>query len=167
MKKEILILFLVLGSFNCFSQEEIEEEFEHHCNFKERSLTVGLGVPYSFSLEAPGVNLRMYYNMGEHICFGPEYSFVKYEDVEVVDFDLVGHYIFETPWMGIYPLIGANYTIETEDHHEKEITASLGVVFGAGVHRNFNGLTIFAEYSRVEWGINDQFITTGLMFNFQ
>lgn len=167
MIKTNLILFGVLSALNCFSQVEKEEEFKHHCNFKERSLTVGAGVPYAFDIASLGVNLRMYYNIDEKICFGPEYSYFKREDVEVVDFDFVGHYIIETKWTGIYPLIGANYSIETEYLSEKEVKASFGIVFGAGIHRNFNSMTIFLEYSRVELGINDQFITTGFMYNFQ
>lgn len=167
MIKSALILSLVLSAFNCIAQDELETEFEHHCNFEERSITVGLGVPFAFETAAPGINLRVYFNIAEKICFGPEYSYFKNEDIEIVDFDFIGHYIFETKWVGIYPLVGANYTVETEYHSEELVTASLGLVMGAGVHRNFKYITVFVEYSRIELGINDQFIAGGLMYNFQ
>jgi hypothetical protein len=102
----------------------------------------------------------------EKICFGPEYSFFQGDDLQIVDFDFVGHYIFETSWVGIYPLLGANYTIEQEGKEHIETRQGFGVVFGLGVHRNFSRFTIFAEYSRIEWGITDQFITAGIMYNF-
>ena len=151
--------------FNSFSQEEEKEA--HHCLFEEKSLSVGIAAPLSLDLLAPGVNLRMYYNVGERICFGPEYSFLKKGDVEVVDFNFVGHYIFETKWVGIYPLVGANYSVESEENLVKEIDAAFGIVFGGGLHRNFNNITMFAEYSRVEFGITDQFITGGVMYTFK
>ncbi|MFK7968715.1 MAG: hypothetical protein AB8F95_00015 [Bacteroidia bacterium] len=160
------ILFLLVAS-SCFAQEESEDdEFDHHCHFEGRSLTVGIGVPYAFEIGAPGVNVRMYYNAAERLCFGPEYSYFKNQDVEVIDFDFVGHYIFETKWLGIYPLFGVNYTVEKETHAMHEVHEALGLVFGAGVHRNFNKLTVFAEYSNVILGIEDQFVTMGIMYNF-
>ena len=79
----------------------------------------------------------MYYNMDEKFCFGPEYGFFKIDEVEIIDFDFVGHYIFETNWVGIYPLAGANYTVETEFKDIQEVKSALGIVFGLGVHRNF------------------------------
>jgi len=135
---------------NSIAQEHLEENFEHHCKFEERSLTLGIGLPYSSEVNSIGFNLRMYYNLGEKICFGPEYSYFKTGDYEVVDFDLVG-----------------NYTVETDLHSPEEIEESFAVIFGFGAHRNFKSVTIFAEYSRVELGIDDQFVTTGIMFNFR
>ncbi|MFT4772127.1 MAG: hypothetical protein ACI9CP_001515 [Cryomorphaceae bacterium] len=162
-------LFVSIFCFNvsvASAQVHKKEEFDHHCKFEKSSLTFGLGAPFSLELSSAGVNLRMYYNLGEQICFGPEYSYFKNGDVEVVDFDIVGHYIFETKWFGLYPLVGGNYTVETEEHIETETIAELGMVFGGGIHRNIKGFTVFAEYSRVEFGIEDQFATFGLMYSF-
>lgn len=162
-----ILIFITFCSLSipAISQESKEHESTHHCLYEEKSLTIGIASPYSFELNAPGVNIRMYYNIGKTICFGPEYAYFKTEEYEIVDFDFVGHYIIETPWVGIYPLAGVNYTVESALEHN-ETTADFGVVFGAGVHRNFKSLTVFSEYSRVELGIQDQFLTIGIMYNF-
>jgi hypothetical protein len=144
------------------TEEKGEEGFEHHCLFEEKSMTIGLGTSYSFELESVGINSRVYYNLGEHLCMGPEFSYFKKGEETVYDFDLVAHYIFETKFAGLYPLAGFNYTIEENEHHtEKEA----GCVFGAGAHRNFNKLTVFLEYAHVESKLADDFITVGLMIN--
>ncbi len=168
LKRIVFFLSFCVLSISAFSQEEAEKEgeFSHHCLNEERSLTIGLAGIYSNELESIGIHGRMYYNIGESICFGPEYSFIKTEEIEIVDFDFVGHYIFETPWVGIYPLVGVNYSVEEELEHDETI-AEVGLVFGAGIHRNFKNFTGFIEYSRVEYGIEDQFITFGLMYNFK
>lgn len=159
-----LFLFSIFFSF---SQLVPEEEFDHHCYVSEGTWAVGFGSPYSYNLSLTGLNTRIYYNLAEDICFGLEYSYFKDDHIEVMDLDLIGHYIFETPWVGIFPLIGANYTVEIESQVEEEIETAVGVVFGAGVHRNYKKITIFAEYSRVEWGIADEFFTMGFLYNFK
>ena len=164
MKTIGTIIIALCLSIASFAQEESEENFEHHCNFEESSLTLGVGAPYSNEINSLGFNLRMYYNLDEHICFGPEYSYFKNEEYEIVDFDLIGHYIFETKIVGIYPFTGVNYTVET-DLIDEEIEEFFGAIFGIGIHRNFKGLTIFAEYSRVQFGIDDQFFTGGLLIS--
>jgi len=170
IKYYINILFLTIASFNCIAQENSEEkeEYDHHCHFEDRSLNVGIGLTNALNIGSPGINVRMYYNVSEKICFGPEYSYFNDGDLEVIDFDFVGHYIFETKLVGIYPLVGVNYSVEKEEHlDEEEIHESFGAVFGAGVHRSFKRLTVFAEYTRVEFGVNEQFITFGVMRNFR
>ena len=166
-----IITFLIITlsiSLNSFAQEKSEEKNDHHCLLEENSLTVGIGLPYSIEVNSVGANIRMYHNIGEHICFGPEFSYFKKDDTEVIDFDFVGHYIFETELVGIYPLFGGNYTVEKETEFQtEEIEESFGVVFGGGIHRSFKNITVFAEYSRVELGIDDQFITTGIMYTFK
>ena len=156
-----LFLSLSLESF-AQTEEKNEEEFKHHCLFEEQAMTIGLGASYSFELEAVGINSRVYYNLGEHLCMGPEFSYFKKGEKTVYDFDLVVHYIFETKFAGLYPVVGLNYTLEETVHHtEKEA----GVVFGAGAHRNFNKLTVFIEYAHVESNLADDFITVGLMIH--
>ena len=159
-----ILLFAILPLGSYAQTKEENEESNHHCLFEEKSVTVGLGTSYSLNLETIGINSRVYYNLGEHICFGPEFSFFKKDEEKVYDIDIIGHYIFETKLAGLYPLIGLNYTIEESTHHtEKEF----GVVFGAGAHRNFNKITVFAEYAHVESDLKDDFITIGLMLNFK
>lgn len=153
------------ATFFAYSQENIESYAGHHCLYEKNSLTIGVSSPYSFELESFGLNARMYFNIGEAICFGPEYAYFKSKEIEIVDFDFVGHYIIETPWLGIYPLAGINYTIEKE-LAILETRTGMGLVFGAGLHRNFKSITTFIEYSRVEIGINDQFLTAGILYNF-
>ena len=165
-----LLAFALCISLSSFAQhgEEVEEDFEHHCKFEERSIIIGLALPYSTGVNTLGVNFRMYYNINEHICFGPEYSYFKNEEYEIVDFDFIVHYIFETPVIGIYPLLGANYTVEEDlEPAEPEIENGLGVVYGAGIHRNVSNFTFFAEYSRVDFGVDDQFFTAGIMYVFK
>lgn len=174
-KSSKLIVLIGMLLISCFmytdnyaqEQHQNEEEFNHHCNLEERSLTLGLGAPYSFGIESIGINFRMYYNIGEQLCFGPEYSYFKNEEYEIIDFDFVGHYIFETKLIGIYPLFGGNYTIENELKPETETEDSFGIIYGVGVHRNFNNLAFFAEYSRVEFGLEDQFVSAGILFLFK
>jgi len=156
----IIFSFLLLLPAISFSQET-EEEFDHHCLVKENSFTLGLGAVYSLELESVGINSRFYYNVGEHICFGPEFSFVKSNTKQILDLDLVGHYIFETKLVGIYPLVGVNYTSENEDIIKEE---AFGVVFGAGLHRNVKNIGFFAEYAHVESKLADDFITLGLFY---
>jgi hypothetical protein len=135
---------------------------KHESSLIENSVTLSIGGVYSFSLEGIGINTRAYYNIGETICFGPEFSYFRKHDEQILDFNLIGHYIIDTKFIGIYPLAGVNYTIETDDHHKEN---SIGVVFGAGIHRNLGRLTIFTEYSHVQGRISDDFLAVGLMIN--
>ena len=85
--------------------------------------------------------------------------------MNVYDFDFVVHYIFETKLVGIYPLAGVNYIVETEEGHDAE--RAVGAVFGAGIHRNFNKVTFFGEYARVQSNLDDHLFTFGLMYSFK
>ncbi|MFT5779715.1 MAG: hypothetical protein ACI837_002674 [Crocinitomicaceae bacterium] len=142
-------------------EEEVENE-NHHCLFKKNSISIGLAPTYSFPLNSLGVNTRVYYNVGERLCFGPEFSYLKKGEESIYDFNFIGHFIFETKIAGIYPLIGANYTVE-KIHDESE--EAFGIVFGGGFHRNFNWITVFAEYSHIESHLRDDFATIGFMIN--
>ena len=162
--KHVLLLILVSISFFGFSQESTvtEESNFHHCYYPENSFTIGVGATYSFKLEAVGVNARAYYNIGEKWCFGPEFSYVKNNEATLYDMSVIGHYIFETPLVGIYPVVGGNYSIEEGEH---ETINAFGVVFGGGVHRNFNKVTVFAEYTHIQSELQDDFVSLGLMLN--
>lgn len=163
--KQFIFFTLSLLPILVYAQEE--KDFEHHCLFEHKSLTLGVAAPFSFALNSTGINVRMYHNITENICFGPEVSYAKNKDTEIVDFDFVVHYIFETPIVGVYPLLGVNYTVEKRTHlQEEEAQAKSGIVYGFGVHRNIKNATLFMEYSRVELGFLDQFLTLGLMYSF-
>lgn len=177
MKNNISVILLLLISVLSFSQEEKEheehkegvekeneEEFGHHALLEERSFTFGLGVPYSFVLDAPGINSRFYYNIGEQICLGPEFSYFKKDEEAIYDMNFIGHYIFETKIAGVYPLAGVNYTIETSEY---ETERAFGLVAGAGLHRSFNRIMLFAEYSHVFSELHDDFATLGVMYHFK
>lgn len=157
----ILGVFLTLN-FSGFSQDKEESYENHHCLFEEKSFMIGAGVPFAFNLNAFGINTRLYYNIGEALCFGPEFSYFNKGDESLYDVNFVGHYIFETKIVGIYPLIGANYSKETSSHGSEE---AYGGVFGLGIHRNFGLLTIFTEYTHVESRLRDDFITAGVLIN--
>tara|TARA_B100000508_G_scaffold140954_1_gene144538 strand:- start:18457 stop:18972 length:516 start_codon:yes stop_codon:yes gene_type:complete len=158
-------LALILMPLMGISQHaETSEGSESHCYFKKNSFSLGIGLPYSLKLDVAGINARFYYNIGEAICFGPEFSYFNNGHEEVMDVDFVGHYIFETPWVGLFPLAGVNYTLEKSNHRTLN---AVGVVFGAGLHRNFGKVSLFGEYAHVESKLPDDFITLGLFYNFK
>lgn len=158
----ICIIYLVMA-VSGFAQEPHEEEGAyHHCLYEPNTASFGIGVSYSDKLTGFGINTRGYYNMGEHLCFGPEFSFFQNENAEkIYDLNLVGHYIFETKWVGVYPIIGVNYTIEEMIGHHEE---ALGILGGAGVHRNLKKLTFFMEYTHVQSELPDDFFTAGFLY---
>lgn len=135
----------------------------HHCLMEENSFSFGIGIPYSINENHIGINSRLYYNVGESLCFGPEVSYFNSTESEIWDMDLAVHYIIETPWVGLYPLGGLNYTRETKPHFEE----AFGFLWGAGLHRNVQSFTLFAEYSRVESKLAEQFISAGIMYRFK
>ena len=160
MNKVFFLFFLVSTTFLAFGQETDHESEDHHCYFKKNSVSIGIGPTYSMTLETFGVNSRVYYNVGEKICFGPEFSYFKKNDVSEFDVNFIGHYIFETAWFGLYPLAGVNYSKEENEHHTVD---AWGAVFGAGLHRNLRFLTVFMEYAHIESELKNDIVTAGLM----
>lgn len=162
--RALFVLTLFFLTSICYAQHGSgEEEFDHHCLLPAKSWSLGVGVPYSFHAESVGFNSRFYYNIGHAFCFGPEFSYFKTDELQLLDFDFLAHYIFETPITGVYPLLGVNYTAEEEHGHGE---GAFGVVFGGGLHRNFSALTVFAEYAHVQSELADDFVTLGVMYTF-
>ena len=161
MNKSILFLGLIFYSTLSFSQNNHNKKNEEMSG----KLIVALAIPYSFELNTVGVNGRLYYNVNHHICFGPEVSYFKKNEVSIIDLNFVGHYIFEVEKLkiGIYPLVGINYTIENEPLHQNK---EVGLVFGAGLHKTFNKLFVFGEFSHVQSHLKDNFVTVGAMYLF-
>jgi hypothetical protein len=162
LTRAFYIILIVLTSQATQAQEENNEE-SHHSMLGEKSFLVGLGAPYSLELKTAGINARFYYGIGEAFCFGPEFSYFKQDEIEIFDVDFVAHYILNTPVVGLYPVAGINYTKESEEGHADK--KEYGFLWGAGIHRIFKNIVVFAEYTRVESKLNDQFITAGLMYH--
>ena len=158
--------FMALVSFTVFvsAQDLEEEEKSHHCLFEENSFSLGMGATYSLPLNILGVNARAYYNIGEKICLGPEVCYFKSDDIEIIEYNLMTHYIIETPLLGISPITGLNYTIENLEHEREE---GFGVTFGLGLHRNFDRVTLYTEYIAVVGAVPDNFLNLGLMYSFE
>tara|TARA_R110002050_G_scaffold300621_1_gene470989 strand:+ start:12071 stop:12577 length:507 start_codon:yes stop_codon:yes gene_type:complete len=163
--KHLFILILATISFGGFTQEKSDIENSetnfHHCYYPENSVTIGVGSTYSFKLNTVGVNTRVYYNVGEKWCFGPEFSYVEGSEETLYDMSFIGHYIIETPLVGIYPVVGGNYSIEKSEDNS---ISAFGIVFGGGVHRNFKNFTVFGEYTHIQSQLQDDFVSLGLMF---
>lgn len=136
----------------------------HHSFFGKKSFAMGFGAAYSAILDAPGFYSSVYYHISKQIRLGPEVSYVEKAEEGVTNIDFVGHYIFGNQVVGIYPLIGANYTQKNNPREEKR---AFGVVYGMGVQRNFKKIQLFIEYSRVASALNDQFLTLGLLYAIQ
>ena len=147
-----------------------------------QKFALGGGVPFNVSTEAVGLNLRAYYNLNEKICFGPELSYFFptteiHEDEEigtkVIEFNFNAHYIFElTHKIGIYPVIGLNYTIEkeeikylNEERTEDEYHRTFGMNIGGGFHIPLSKFTPFAEYEYVLGDLKEHIITLGVFFH--
>ncbi len=167
----------LISAINCFSQEQTKEEFEHHCNFSERSLTVGFGVPYSNTISAIGINLRMYYNVSENICFGPEFTYFfekttigENDDITTTNaftFDFNSHYVFEVMEhhrLGVYPILGLNYTNEKEtEHGETHLDEAFGLNLGAGFETPLSEkINLFSEFIHTFGTIEDNVIFLGV-----
>lgn len=137
-----------------------------------QSVMFGAGGSYGTEIKQFAPNVRIYYGLTEHICFGPEFSYfpsVKHEDVDaqLTEYGFVGHYIFEIKHKaGIYPLIGINYSVENETHNEESSSKNAwGASFGAGFHLNFNNLLPFAEYKFITGELSQSTLSVGLIYN--
>lgn len=140
----------------------------HACLYPESSFTLGLAGIYGFDFSGSGINGRAYYNLGEHFCFGPEASFLSATNKALTDINLVAHYIVDVKGIGIYPVGGINYSLETEtgENHEAHRDEAWGIVGGFGIHRNYNRFTLFTEYSHHFSPIPDDLIALGFMMTF-
>lgn len=162
----LCFLLLLSGlALQAMGQDHNDAEPEHS-RLLERSYSLGAGLPWSFNFSTAGSNVRGYYNIGEQFCFGPEFYYLQADDTEIFDVDFIAHYIFNTPLVGTYPVLGANYTAEWE-HTKNEGThqeSAFGATWGIGIHRHMGHFTAFAEYSEVESSLSDRFVTVGLLY---
>ena len=132
----------------------------------------GFGGSYGDDINQFAPNVRVYYFPNHKICFGPEFAHfpsIKEGDVEreLTEYGISGHYIFRlNSYLGFYPLIGINYSIEKE----KEIglegeTYSIGANLGAGFHLEFGRYFPFAEYKYVASGLPQNVFSIGVLIN--
>jgi len=140
----------------------------HACLFPESSFTIGVAGVYGFGFSGAGMNARAYYNLTEQFCFGPEVSFLSVSDQSLTDINLVAHYILDLKGIGVYPVGGINYSIETKnsEEHGSHTKKAWGLVTGVGVHRNFKRFTLFTEYSHHFSSIPDNLIALGALITF-
>jgi len=160
--KESLLLLLLIVAVEVHSQE---------------SIILGVGPTLELEEELVGINARAYYGVNENICFGPEVSFFPYQEIgeeeekSILDLNVNAHYIFEIgEKLGLYPLSGINYTIESERLiEEPEIDneeEAIGINYGAGIHYNlYKEAFIFAEFKGIIGQLNAQFITAGFIID--
>jgi len=145
--------------------------------------SLGGGPTYATNTEVIGLNVRGYYNINEHICFGPEFSYFlpkkESEHGEEIELQLWEanyniHYIFHTiKHVGLYPVGGINFTQEREkikrniDLLETEhVESAWGLNLGGGLHYNTSSFEIFGEYKYVVSTLEDHFLTIGFFYNF-
>ena len=161
----ILIIYFLLSSHSIVGQH----------------ISLGGGIPYNASKEHTGLNLRGYYNIGEQICFGPEFTvfFPKTvthinEEIQtsIWEINFNAHYIFEvSEKLGMYPIIGFNYTREIEDITilstgltDKKTHQYIGLNIGGGFHLPQPKFVPFIEHEYVVGDLSDHIITVGLFF---
>ncbi|MGH1336246.1 MAG: outer membrane beta-barrel protein [Aureispira sp.] len=149
-----------------------------------QGLSFNLGGLYGFNFQHPGFNARVYYLANENLCFGPELSyflpkkeFSNNQEIttSLYEFNFNFHYQFEvTHHLGIYPLIGYNYSVEREqllDNNgsieiEIETQNASGINIGAGMHIPIGSLYLFAEYNYVlSFGdLDDHVVLVGVFY---
>ncbi len=132
----------------------------------------GVGASYGDDIEQYAPNIRLYYFPSHKICFGPEFALfptVKEGQVErkLTEYGISGHYIFQlNEYIGLYPLAGLNYAIETENFQDVvEEKTAFGANLGGGFHLEFGRYFPFAEYKYVASSLSQNVISVGLLIN--
>ena len=156
-----------------FSQEAKEHKHESEEEEFNPIVLVGFGPTLELSENLIGVNGRAYYGVNEQLCFGAEASFYPFKEIEeeeelsILDLNLNVHYIFELSHkIGVYPLSGINYTIETERFfEERESEEGVGLNYGAGLHYRVGDVFFFGEFKGIIGKLNDEFITIGAILS--
>ena len=164
MIKTYFTFFGLLFSLLLFSQDETS--FQHHCYFEEKGISVGLASNLSLNHSQWSPNARLYYNLRENICLGPEISYSKpHAEENILETNFVFHYIVDVKKMGVYPVFGASYLYEKINHQEEKF---YGVVVGGGLHRNIKRFSIFTEYSHAFYhNLDEDKLSVGLFYMFK
>lgn len=146
----------------------------------ENSLSFGGGPTYTLLLDEPGLNARVYYNTGPHLCFGLEASRFRAHETwqgvfdyrtRIMDVNLNAHYVFHLSHkVGVYPVSGLNYTIENREVSRNEVLvetedhSAFGFNLGGGTHAVFGNWIGFMEYQHVFSDLKDDIITLGVLY---
>ncbi len=138
-----------------------------------QSIMFSAGGSYGTNIEQFAPNVRLYYGLNEHICFGPEYTYyhMKNNDTEKSALDEVGfvvHYIFEIgESIGAYPVVGINYSLEKEYHHNtlEHQKNAFGTSVGAGIHGKIKHFMPFAEYKYITGQLSQHTFSVGIIYN--
>ena len=169
MKTFTLFLFLMLSQFILFSQD--------------KSISLGAAFEYNHTTELAGINLRGYYNIGHNFCFGPEFTFFEnkqiilddeIEDISIWELNINAHYIIEIKErVGIYPIVGFNFTRETEEisylsssDTKTERESFYGFNLGGGIHVPIKKFTPFYEYHYTFGELGEGISTAGIFYTF-
>ena len=83
----------------------------------------------------------------------------------LMEYGFSAHYIFTVgKYLGLYPLLGINYAIETEEYldlHEEK--TSLGANLGAGFHLEFGNYFPYVEYKYVASDLAQNVFSIGVL----
>lgn len=166
MKKIQLIFILFLSFLNIHAQESNNDSSDfHHCLFEEKSFTIGLGSAFNLIDSKYEFNGRLYYNLKENFCFGPEYYTNFQSDKKLNELNFVGHYIFDLKAFGLYPLVGISYIDEKISH---ESISKIGLVSGGGIHRNIKRFIMYFEFDYALYNrFNSIKISAGIAYMFK
>lgn len=158
MMRTIIALFLCLFlSIFSFAQDHSDTTY-HHCFFEENSFSIGVGSEYSFGHSIIIPQGRLYYNVNERLCFGPEIAHSFNESNKIREYNFVVHYIFEITKVGVYPVVG--FTHLKDNHHK----SGNGMLFGGGVHRNWRKINVFGEYTHSTSLEGDNRVAIGVLY---
>ncbi len=138
-----------------------------------QSVMVGVGGVYGTDIEQFAPNLRLYYGVNEALCFGPEFAYFPSQfgtdeyDIQLNEYGFVAHYIFEIiEKVGVYPLLGLNYSVETKIFPEtRETKNAFGLSGGVGGHLTFGNFLPYAEYKFITGELSQSTISLGVIYN--
>lgn len=139
---------------------------------QSQSVMLGAGGSYGSDIEQFAPNFRVYYGLSHAICFGPEYSYFPKtmhgeEELQLMEYGFVAHYIFLVKdKLGIFPLVGFNYSVETSTEHGKSHTKeAAGSSVGLGLHYEFKNLLPYIEYKIISGELSQSTFSVGLIYN--
>jgi hypothetical protein len=132
----------------------------HHCYYEPSSFTAGGAIVLGTEEPQYGGGARLYYNLKENICFGPEILRLENEHETATEINMVIHYIFDVAHFGAYPVAGIGYS------NELHLDRSVNPLLGLGVHRNIKGITLFAEYDHIFSQQGNDKVAFGLLYMF-
>lgn len=139
--------FIILAFLGLSANTSAQDSTEFHpCFFTKKSYLVGAALSLELPHPSPLMNLRGYYNLEKHICFGLEYSNNLSHKENEQEISAVGHYIFDVFSIGVYPLAGFGI-LRKSNKVQIQGEILFGGKLGIGVHRNVKNMTFFLEYA--------------------